>query len=161
MNRARPVYVRLHGPFELSVLWACTIVGSTLAVSGVRPPSVARGLDDPLLTGWLVMLAVGGLVGLVGCYWRGRDLADRLVAEFAGMVAIGCACSLYVAALFAGNPPHLAFASGGLLAALAAGAWWRAGQCVVDWLRLRRARPARVRVDLPLMVEDDAGGGPA
>jgi hypothetical protein len=150
-------------PFEVAPLASCVLAGGYMAISHVRPPSMTAALPDAALTGWLALVAIGGAIGLAGVYWRG-DVADGLLVEFAGVVAVALACTLYVAALFVGNPIGNAFGAAGLLAGLAGGAWWRAGQCLSDWRRLRAGSVTSVRIDLPLVTEerppDDEQGAP-
>jgi hypothetical protein len=151
----RPVYVTPgRQPFEVAVLAACLIVGTSLAVTGLRPPTLTRGLTEPILSVWLILMAVGGGVGLLGVYWRG-SLSDGMLIEFAGVVAVAGSCLLYVAALFALNPLANALGSGGLLAGIAAGAAWRAVQTALDWRRVRRARVSDVDLGVPLLVEPE------
>lgn len=162
MAPRRPVYVTPGShPFEVMILAACVAVGAILAVTGYRPPTLVRGLPESLMTAWLALVSVGGAVGLVGAYWR-RALDDALLIEFAGVVAIASACSLYVVSLFALNPASTAAASGGLLAGIAAGAWCRAVQCLLDRRRVRsaeRAQHAEPVARLPLLVEPDVEPG--
>ena len=151
----RPVYVTPgRHPFEVALLVACLVVGATLALNGLRPPTLTRGLTEPILSVWLILMAVGGGVGLVGVYWRGA-VTDAMLIEFAGVVAVAGSCLLYVAALFALNPLGNALGSGGLLAGIAAGAAWRAGQTVLDWRRVRAGRIAEVDLVVPLLVEPE------
>lgn len=156
----RPVFIASgRHPFEVGPLLGCLIVGVLLAVADERPPSMTRLLPEPMLTGWLVILAAGGFTGLVGSWWRG-DVDDALLIEFAGVLAVATMCTVYVIVLFAASP-YQAVTAGGLLAGIAGGAWWRAGQCVRDWRKLRRPSVEDVPLTLPLVVEplpDDAGG---
>jgi len=148
----RPVYVTPgRHPFEVALLAACLAVGALLVITGSRPPSLTRGLPEAVVTVWLALVAVGGATGLLGVYWRRLDTG--LLIEFAGVVAISAACALYVAALFALNPLPTALGTGGLITGVAAGAAWRAGQCIADLLRLRRAVVAPVEIELPLLVD--------
>jgi hypothetical protein len=144
-------------PFEVGPLLACALVGGGMALFRLRPPSIVSGLGEPILTVWLALVAVGGVVGLVGCFWRGA-VTDGLLVEFAGVLAVGMACLLYVAAIFAANRFGAAFASGGLLAGIAFGALGRAAQCAIEYRRVRRGVTEQVRVDLPLIVEPEPGG---
>jgi hypothetical protein len=151
--RRRPVLITPgRHPFEVGPLAACAIVGGVMAIAHVRPPSLAAGLPEPLMTAWLALVAAGGAIGLLGVYWRGA-VDDGLLIEFAGVAAVAAACTLYVAALFAGNPPAVAFGAGGLLAGLAGGGWWRAVQCLTDWRRVHAGSVEQVRVDIPLVTE--------
>lgn len=150
----RPVFITPgRHPFEIALLGACVIAGAVMAITGVRPPSLSRSLPYDVMTVWLALVAAGGLVGIVGAYWRGR-IDDGLLIEFGGVLAIGSACTLYVIALFALNPLANAVASGGLLSGIAVGGVLRAVQCARDWARVRRAHPRRVEIELPLLIED-------
>jgi hypothetical protein len=167
VNPRRPVLITPgRHPFEVVPLAACALAGSYMAVSGVRPPSMTAAMPEPVLTAWLALVAVGGALGLLGVYWRG-DVADGLLIEFAGVSAVALACTLYVAVLFVGNPVGVAFGAAGLLAGLAGGAGWRAGQCLTDWRRVHRGAVTAVRIELPLVTEerppdvDDDEQGPA
>lgn len=159
--RRRPVYLTPgRHPFEVCVLAACVLVGTAMSISGTRPPSMARGLPEPLLTAWLILIAAGGLVALVGVYWRG-DVADGLLVEVGGVCAVAAAMTLYSLVLLAANPWPNAIGSAGLLAGIAAGALWRTVQCVLGYRRVRAGRVEHVTVDLPLLVEADGpGDGP-
>jgi hypothetical protein len=164
VNPRRPVLITPgRHPFEVAPLTACVVAGSYMAVSQVRPPSMAAAMPEPLLTAWLALVALGGAIGLAGVYWRGH-VGDGLLIEGAGVTAIAAACTLYVVVLFAGNPVSTAFAAAGLLAGLAGGGWWRAGQCLTDWRRLHAGAVTSVRIDLPLVTEerphDDEQGAP-
>lgn len=153
MTRRRPVLITPgRHPFEVGPLAACAIVGGVMAIAHIRPPSLANGLPEPLMTAWLALVAAGGALGLLGAYWRGA-VDDGLLIEFAGVAAVAAACTMYVAALFAGNSPAVAFGAGGLLAGLAGGAWWRAGQCLTDWRRVRGGSVEQVHIDIPLVTE--------
>lgn len=153
----RPVFITPgRHPFEVAPLAACVLAGGVMAISGVRPPSIANGLPEPLMTAWLALVAVGGLIGLLGVYWRG-PVDDALLIEFAGVAAVAAAATLYVAALFAGNAPAVAFGAGGLLAGLAGGGWWRAVQCLTDWRRVRAGSVEDGHGDIPLVTEGPPG----
>jgi hypothetical protein len=150
----RPVFITPgRHPFEVGPLLACVLVGIVMGIGGVRPPTMTRGLPEPLLTVWLILIAAGGLVGLVGAYWRGA-VDDGLLVEFAGTLAVGAACTLYVIALLAGNPWPASVGSAGLLAGIAGGALGRAAQCVIEFRRVRRGVMHTVRLELPLLTED-------
>lgn len=154
MTPGRPVFVTLgRHPFEVGVLAACIIVGTVMGVWGVRPPSMARGLPEPLLTVWLILIALGGLIGLVGAYWRG-DLADGLLVELAGVCAVAAATTLYAVVLIAANPWPASIGSAGLMLGIGAGALGRTVQCLIGYRRVRGGRVEQVRVELPLLVED-------
>lgn len=143
-------------PFEVSALAACAFAGGVMAAGGIRPRSIVTGLPEPLLTVWLALIAVGGVIGLLGVYWRG-SVDDGLLIELVGVSMIAAACTLYVAALFAGNPVATAFGAAGLLSGIAAGAWWRAAQCWSDWRRVRAGSLSSVQIDMTLLTEERPG----
>lgn len=153
VNPRRPVFITTgRHPFEVGPLLACALVGTILALSDGRPPSMTRLLPEPWLTAWLLALSVGGAVGLVGAYWRG-DIDDSLLIEFAGLSLVATMCALYVAVLFAANPSSV-ITAGGLLAGITGGAGVRCGQIIRDWLRIRRARSVVISTDLPLLADE-------
>lgn len=152
MNR-RPVYITPGGnPFEVAPLFACTIVGGVMTAARLRPPSLLAGYPETIITAWLLLIAFGGLVGLIGVYWRG-SLDDGLLIEFAGVGCVAAACLLYCVALYATQPIASAFTAAGLLSGLGAGAAWRAVQLVTDWRRVRHGVVQQVSIELPLIVE--------
>lgn len=153
MNPRRPVFITTgRHPFEVGPLVACTLVGTVLALSDSRPPSMTRLLPEPWATAWLLALAAGGAVGLVGAYWRG-DVDDSLLIEFGGLSLVATMCAVYVVVIFAANPGSV-ITAGGLLAGIAGGAGVRCGQIIRDWLRIRQARAVVIRTDVPLLADD-------
>lgn len=139
MTPRRPVFITPgNHPFEVMILLACVVAGGAMIVTGLRPPSLLRGLPEQVMTVWLALIAVGGIVSLLGAFWR-HDVADGLLIEAAGLIAISAACTLYVIALFALNPIGNALASAGLLTGIAGGAWYRMAQCLLDRRRLLAA----------------------
>ena len=158
MGRRRPVYITPgRHPFEVGVLLACVLVGTVMTVGGTRPPSLMRGLPEPLLTAWLLLIALGGVAGLIGAYWRG-DVGDGLLIEVGGVCAVAAAMTLYSVVLVAANPWPNSLGSAGLLAGIAIGATGRTVQCVTEYRRLRGGRVERVQVDLPIVVEGEPPG---
>lgn len=143
-------------PFEVALLAACAIVGGVMVATGIRPPSVQAGYAETVVTAWLACVAVGGLVGLLGVYWRGSP-DDGLLVEAAGVGAIAAACLLYVVGLYVTQPLGGAFTAGGLLAGIAAGGAWRLAQCVNGWRKIRTAL-AGMAVDAEARVDPDNGG---
>ena len=155
MPHRRPVYVPPgRHPFEVAPLAACAVSGTFMSISGLRPPSLLDGYPDTIVIAWLALIGAGGVVGLVGAYWRG-SVDDGLLVELSGVAAVAGGCLLYVTGLYATRPIGSAFAAGGLLTGLALGAAWRACQCWRDWRKVRRARIENVRVDIPLLTEPD------
>ena len=154
MSPRRPVFITSgRHPFEVGPLAACVVVGMWLTFVDERPPSMTRTLPPSFLTAWLIMIAAGGLLGLIGAFWRG-DVDDALLIEFAGVSLVASMCTLYVVVLFVANPLN-AISAAGLLAGIAGGAIFRVGQIALDWLRLRRARPDVPTVEIPLLTSDD------
>jgi hypothetical protein len=152
VNR-RPVYITPgRHPFEVAPLFACAVVGGVMTAARLRPPSLLAGYPQTIITAWLLLVALGGLVGLIGAYWRGA-VDDGMLIEFAGVASVAAACLLYCVALYATQPITSAFTAAGLLSGLGAGALWRAAQIVLDWRRVRAGVVQQVRVELPLLVE--------
>ncbi|MEV4122939.1 hypothetical protein [Micromonospora sp. NPDC049645] len=144
-------------PFEQWPLLACVVVGSVLILApSLRPPSLAGTMPGVLLVCWLLLLAAGGLAGLVGGHWSG-DVEAGLLIEAAGVLAVGCMCTLYVLGLAVANPAT-ALTAGGLLAGLGAGALHRCGQIVGELRRIARAEVLGVSVEVPLLVDPAAPG---
>ncbi len=144
-------------PFEVAPLLACALVGGVMVVADLRPPSLLAGYAHGLLTAWLAMIALGGVVGLVGVYWRGA-LDEALLIEFVGVGFVAAACLLYTAAMYVTQPISAAFTAAGLLTGLGVGAAWRAVQCLRDCQRVRRGVMLRPHTDLPLLTDADDPG---
>lgn len=162
MMTPRPIYITTsRHPFIVSVLVACLVAGTWMAIAGLRPPSLARGLPETVMTAWLVILAVGGAVGLTGVFWRGA-IDDALFIEACGLAGVGAAASLYVIVLFTLNPLGSAVSAGGLLSGVAIGAISRAVQCVIERRRVRGSRQTRQTLrfgadpGIPVLATDDA-----
>lgn len=142
-------------PFEVALLAAFVIVGGVMVVTGIRPPSLQRGYAETVVTVWLACVAAGGLIGLLGVYWRGRP-DDGLLVEALGVGAIAAACLLYVVGLWVTQPIGGAFTAGGFLTGIGAGGTWRLVQCVNGWRKIRAAL-AGMSVDAEPRVEDNGG----
>lgn len=153
MPHRRPVFITPgRHPFEIAPLAACAVSGTVMSVSGLRPPSVLDGYPEPIVITWLALIGLGGIIGIVGAFWRGNT-DDGLLVELLGVAAVAGGCLLYVAALYATRPIGSAFAAGGLLTGLAIGASWRSWQCWCDWRKVRSAEVSNITVELPLLTE--------
>ncbi|GAB7053138.1 hypothetical protein [Catenuloplanes indicus] len=146
----RPVQVTSgRHPFEAAILVATVFVGVVLAVTREVPRSASQTMPHGLITVWMVMLAAAGLVALLGAWWRG-SVETGLRVEMAGILLLAGGVTMYVIAVFTVSG-MAALVAGGFTAAIACGAWARAGQIGLDLRRIDRA--GRVEA-VPLLVED-------
>lgn len=126
----RPVVIVAgrHRPHEQLLLAYAALLGASYLVGAPVPPSVTGLLPPGGVTVWAVVLAVSGVAGLVGCWWRGER---GLGVELGALLMNAGALLLYSTAVFlvAG---WRALLPGGLVAAWAAANMWRAIQIRSD-----------------------------
>lgn len=145
----RPVQVTTgRHPFEIAILAATVFVGLVLAVTGRAPRSAEETMGHAVLTLWMTLLSLAGLIALVGAWWRGR-IETGLRVEMAGVLLLAAGVSMYVIAVFTVSG-WAALVAGGFVAAIAVGAWARAVQIGLDLRRIDRA--GRVQA-IPLLGE--------
>lgn len=118
------------GPFEFIIMLFLAFGGvSTLTHLGA-PTSIAKILDQPILTIWSVLLGLGAIVAFVGVIWPWRE-TTALVVEQIGLIAVAGASLIYAVVLISqtetvkGAPVLTAFVGGFGIAAI-----WRAIQIV-------------------------------
>lgn len=98
-------------PHETLFLILSVVLGLNYLIGGPPPDSLAATLDEWKFTTWATLLLLSGLIGLVGCYWRGDvDFSLRLER---GALIIQCAVVfLYTIALFDAGGRRAAVAGG-------------------------------------------------
>lgn len=154
MNAVRPLQIASgRHPFEIAVLITAVACGVTLVVTDTRPASVTAAMPAPVQTLWEVGLVVSGVVGLVGVTWTGA-LATSMGVELIGMVLLGTVTCMYAVALYVVSGTA-AIAAGAFVCGIAAAAWVRAAQVLMDLRRVGRAAEAGSVADVTLLVEKD------
>jgi hypothetical protein len=138
-------------PFQVATAAACPIAALNALITGSLPPSVQAALASPYAEAVLTVLAVGGVVSLIGSYYPGELIAG-LLTEGGGIAAMAGMLSVYAAALFLVSGLNAA-AAGGFLVALSAAAWWRAGQILVDVRKVHRARRRGITAQVSALVD--------
>lgn len=123
--------------FEVPMLGAALVAGTTLVIVDMRPRSVAESMPPAVQDTWEVALIVAGLVGLIGAYWPGR-LPTGLGAEMFAVIVLGTSTTMYAIALAAISGWE-ALAAGSFIAAVGVASWWRCAEIVRDLRRLVRA----------------------
>ncbi len=148
-------------PYQVLTAAAGPLAATVIAVGGSPPASLILALPHPWTEFWLALLAVGGIVTLVGAYGRG-DLDNMLITEAGGVALYTSMITIYAAALFL-SAGLAAAAAGGFLTALAAAGWWRVGQIVNDVRKVWAARAAgscTAQVELLTDPDDPEPGRP-
>lgn len=128
-----------HRPHQVVLLVFATIAGAAYAFRQAPEPKSFDNLISPMLLGvWYTLLLAGGVVGLVGSFWK-RNVYRGLLLERASMVMLVSALTLYATAAFvvAGSG---ALGAGGSLAAWAVSCVWRGVQITRDLYVLRQFR---------------------
>ena len=126
MSRPIVVLTGAHRPHE-QLLLAVSLGWGAACLLGAPPPgSVVTLLPRWEVVAWTVLLLVSGVVGLVGCWWRGH-IATGLGLELAGMLFGAGATIVYVTGVVAATGVR------GLFPAVIVAAWsaanlWRAAQ---------------------------------
>lgn len=121
-------------PYQVLTAAAGPLSAIAIAITSSPPASLVRALPHPWTEFWLALLAVGGIVTLVGAYGRG-DLDNMLITEAGGVALYASMITIYAAALFVSSGANAA-AAGGFLTALAVAGWWRVGQIIRDVRRV-------------------------
>jgi len=140
-------------PYQVLTAAAGPLSALAIAFTGSPPASLSRALPHPWTEFWLVLLAVGGIVTLVGSYAHG-DLDDMLITEAGGVALYASMISVYAAALFLVSGANAA-AAGGFLTALAVAGWWRLGQIVRDVRRVWAAVAAGACTQADVLTDPD------
>jgi hypothetical protein len=122
-------------PFEVCMLLACTVSGTSVLVGIAQPRSVSDALTPVLLKVWAVLMAAGGLSSLMGLFWPG-DPFTGVEVKRVGLIAVGSGCLIYGCAATLLGSAGFAVATVNLL--LAAACLYRTFQ-VSKRLRLARS----------------------
>jgi uncharacterized membrane protein len=125
-------------PHQVIVLIFATFTGLSIALRQAPEPKSLDSLISPWVLGiWYTLLLIGGVVGLLGSYWR-RDPYRGLSMEWASMVMLTFALTLYAIAIFV-SAGVAGLSAGGAVLAWAASCAWRWGQIRLDLKTLRQA----------------------
>jgi hypothetical protein len=84
-----------------------------------------------LLVAWYVLLLVGGVTGLAGCWWSRGQVLTGLLLETAAMSLLATGCCVYAIGLFAVSG-QTAWTAGVLVAAISVSCAWRWVQLKAD-----------------------------
>lgn len=127
-------------PFEIMTLLASALLGAlylgTFAIDPLGPSTIHHILVwIPIVIGWYLLLLIGGVVGLVGVYWR--NVLTGMLIERIGLSSVAFAISVYVLALFTSAGLH-ALGTGILLTSLASACVWRITAINHDLKRVNR-----------------------
>lgn len=106
-----------HNPYEELMLALSVLLGVAYSFLVPAPTSVAATQPTLMIRLWAVGMAVSGVAGLVGCWWR-SDIVRGLRLELAGLYIGAATLGLYAAAAF-GYAGARALGSGLVLAAWA------------------------------------------
>lgn len=133
MTRPVIVVAGRHRPHEQIFLAYSALLGVGYLTVAPVPGSVVAAFPPVAVTIWAGALAVSGLAGLVGCWWRGER---GLEMEAGGLLMNAGALVFYSSAAFAAVGLR-ALLPGGIALAWAAANMWRAGQAYKDVKAIR------------------------
>jgi hypothetical protein len=144
--RRRLIVPGRQRPHQVIILAFATLSGVAFAFrQAPEPSSLDRYLSHWTLGIWYTLLLFGGVIGLAGSFWR-RNPYKGLLMEWASMVMLTSALTLYAVAIFVAAGVA-GLGAGGSVLAWAASCAWRWGQIRNDLKALRR--PPAVRGDGP------------
>jgi len=128
MNSPRSVVIVAgrSRPHELLLLGWSLLSGISYLLGAPPPGSITALMPAWEIHAWAAGLLVSGLVGLVGCWWRGNH-ALGLGLESGGLLIGSGALLLYTVAAFSVGGWRALFAAG-LVATWLAANLWRVGQ---------------------------------
>jgi hypothetical protein len=92
-------------PFELAAFIICGLLGAFYWLQlftgfATRPPNSVDHVMPPIIQYiWYGLLFCGGVVGVVGMFWRPHIVG--LLIERSSLIAISAACLMYAVSLFA------------------------------------------------------------
>lgn len=137
MSGHRPIVLLAgrHRPHEQLLLAYSALVGGVY-LADASEPAWSVVLHPWLFTVWAAALALSGLTGLAGCWWRGER---GLGVELGGLLVNAGALLMYVASVFTYAGWRALF-TGGLVAAWAGANLWRAGQVGKELRSIRGVR---------------------
>jgi hypothetical protein len=138
-------------PHQVIILAFCCVGGLVYAFRQAPEPKSLDSQVSPWVLGiWYTLLLVGGVVGLAGSFWR-KDPYRGLLMEWASMVMLTSALTLYATAVFV-SAGAAGLGAGGSVLAWAASCAWRWGQIRGDLKALRQ--PPAAPVEPPPTVSD-------
>lgn len=140
-------------PYQVLTAAAGPLAALVIAVGGSPPLSLVTALPHPWTEFWLALLAVGGIVTLVGSYAHG-ELDNMLITEAGGVALYASMITIYAAALFLVSGMNAA-AAGGFLTALAIAGWWRVGQIIRDVRKVWAAVAAGACTQVEALADPD------
>jgi hypothetical protein len=124
-------------PHQIIVLSFATLAGLTYAFrQAPEPKSLDESLAPVVLGIWYTLLLVGGAVGLYGSFLRSNPYRGLLL-EWASMVMLTSALTLYAVAIFV-SAGSAGLGAGGSVLAWGASCGWRWWQIRGDLRALRR-----------------------
>lgn len=124
-------------PHQVIILVFATIAGLTYALRQAPEPRSLDSYVSPWVLGiWYTLLLVGGIVGLVGSFYR-RNPYRGLLMEWASMIMLTSALALYATAIFV-SVGATGLGSGGAILAWGVSCAWRWGQIRLDLRALRQ-----------------------
>jgi len=139
MESPRPIVVVAgrSRPHELLLLGLSLLSGISYLLGAPPPGSITALMPAWEVHAWAAGLLASGLVGLVGCWWRGNH-ALGLGLEMGAMLIGSGALLLYSVAAFSLGGWRALFA-GGIGVTWMAANLWRAGQIRYDLRQLGSA----------------------
>jgi hypothetical protein len=123
MTSSRPILVIAgrHRPHEQLLLTYGALSGAVFLVGGApEPASIAASMPGPVVTAWAAGLVASGVVGMVGCWWRGER---GQILEAGGLLVGAGSLLLYSAALISAVGLRALFPAGVIAAWLCANLW--------------------------------------
>lgn len=133
MSRPVIIVAGRHRPHEQLLLACSVLLGVTYLAFTPPSTSLSALLPRPVLLIWGAAMAVSGVAGLVGCWWRGER---GLLLELGGLLMNSGALTLYVTALFT-VAGWRALSAGVITSAWVLANLWRVGQTVRDLQSIR------------------------
>lgn len=125
---------------EVFLLAWSVFLGCTFVLGAPPPASIAAEVSHPVFVSWAVAVALSGMAGLVGCYWRGR--ADIGLGVERGALLMQSGCWLFFAALVIRYAGAAGITAAGIILAWAAANLARAWRITRALAALRREVPA-------------------
>lgn len=122
-----------HRPHEQLLLAYSALIGLVYLTTVPAPASLTASLPSLVVTVWAAAMAASGVIGLVGCWWRGER---GMGIEAGGLLLNSSALMIYSVAAF-GAVGMRALLPGGVCAAWTVANLWRATQV---WRELRAIR---------------------
>lgn len=144
MPNRRVIVPGRQRPHQIIILIFATLAGLTYAFrQAPEPKSLDESLSPVVLGIWYTLLLIGGIAGLYGSFLRSNPYRGLLL-EWASMVMLTSALTLYAGAIFV-SAGAAGVGAGGSVLAWGASCAWRWAQIRGD-LRALRHPP---KVDRP------------